>query len=144
MIEYWTTGLEGILATAYPLDFSWYIFFFLGDTFMQNANPLVGARHGETELVCNLSTSQPQPLSCLNVALSVFVAGISNQVWGKPNTCTDNMKANQCLFCFMQLGEWSAFAMLQMFLCKVLFVKRLTVLKIKIFTNYVITIFQKK
>ena len=45
----------------------------------------------------NLLTSQP--LSCLTVALGVFVAGIFNQVWGKvqnifkPNTCTGNIKA---------------------------------------------------
>ena len=102
MIEYWTTGLEGILARAYPLHFSWCIFFFLGDTFLQNGNPLVGGKTWR-DWTClqplNFSTSQPQPLSCIIVALCVFVAGISNQVWGKvqnivkPNTCTGNIKA---------------------------------------------------
>ena len=162
MIEYWTTGLEGILATAYPLDFSWYIFFFLGDTFLQNANPLVGGKTWR-DWTClqplNFSTSQPQPLSCIIVALCVFVAGISK--CGEKSTTYLNQIPVEVLYCtvyivpvqvtskpmlvlFHPAWEKSVFAMLQIFLCKVLFVKRLTVLKIKIFTNYVITIFQKK
>ena len=66
----------------------------------------------------NLSaTSQPQPLSCLTVALCVFVAGISNQVWGNPNTCTGNMKANACFV----LCSWGNGVRLQC--CKCFYVR---------------------
>ena len=66
----------------------------------------------------NLSaTSQPQPLSCLTVALGVFVAGISNQVWGNPNTCTGNMKANACFV----LCSWGNGVLLQC--CKCFYVR---------------------
>ena len=107
----------------------------------------------------NFSTSQPQPLSCLTVALCVFVAGIFkcgeksktylNQIPVEVLYCTVyivpvQVTSKPMLVLFHPAWEKSVFAMLQIFLCKVLYVKRLTVLKIKIFTNYVITIFQKK